>query len=146
MKHELSACILIPTLAVLYSRLKQGLKYMHSVRVLSRLLVSVLFISVLTSTENLKFFLHLFVQLFLASMQSYSYACTIESMLFLLDNSMAIIWWLDYIKFNLLITLCISLVITIALKCHSCSNYKLWTELSFQVFYSLSIPIFFENS
>jgi len=61
---------------------------------------------------------------------------------------MAIIWWLDYIKCNLLSTLCISLAITnsIALRCHSCSNHKLWTELSFQVFYSLSIPILFENS
>ena len=59
-------------------------------------------------------------------------------------------WWLDYIiKCNLLTTLCISLVIlseTITLKCHSCSNHKLWTELSSRVFHSLSIPKLFENS
>jgi len=63
-------------------------------------------------------------------------------MLFLLDNSMAIIWWLDYIKCNLLIALCISIVITnsIALKCLSCSNHKLWTELSFQVFIVYLFP------
>jgi len=82
---------------------------MHSVRASSQLLVSVLFIAVPTNTENFKIFLTLVCVLFLASMQSYSYACTIESMLFLLDNSMAIIWWL--IKCNLLINLCISLVI-----------------------------------
>ena len=61
MKHELSAYILIPTLAVLYSRLK---KCMHSGRVSSQLLVSELFIAVPTNTENFKFFLHLFVYFF----------------------------------------------------------------------------------
>jgi len=80
---------------------------MHSVRVSSQLLVSVNFIAVPTNTENF-IFLTLVCVLFLASMQSYSYAYTLESMLFLLDNSMAIIWLLDYIKCNLLITLCIS--------------------------------------
>jgi len=52
MKHELSACILILTLAV---------KYMHSVCVSSQLLVSVLFIVVITNTENSKLFLTLVV-------------------------------------------------------------------------------------
>ena len=80
---------------------------MHSVRVSSLLLVSVIFIAVPTNSK--------FNYTFPARMQSYSYTCTIESMLFFLygqDNSMAIIWWLDYIKCNLLINLCISLVIT----------------------------------
>jgi len=56
MKHELSACILIPTLAVLI---------------------------VPTNAKIFLIFLTLVCVLFLASMQSYSYACTIESMLFL---------------------------------------------------------------
>jgi len=56
---------------------------MHSVCVSSQLLVSVLFIAVRTNTENFNFFLTLVFVLFLASMQLYSYACTIESMLFL---------------------------------------------------------------
>ena len=51
MKHELSVCILIPTLAVLYPAIV-GIK-MHSVRVSSQLLVSGLFIAVLTNTRNL---------------------------------------------------------------------------------------------
>jgi len=46
---------------------------MHSVRVSSQLLVSVLFIAVPTNTKNFKFFLHLFVY-FLASMQSRKHA------------------------------------------------------------------------
>ena len=54
MKHELSACILIPTLAVLYT---QGLKYMHSVRVSFKLLVSRLFIAVPANTDKFNFFL-----------------------------------------------------------------------------------------
>ena len=64
MKHELSASILIPTLAVLYTWLKYGLKCMHSVRVLFQLLVSVLFIAVPTNTENSEFFLVLVCVLF----------------------------------------------------------------------------------
>jgi len=88
---------------------------MHSVRVSSQLPVSVLFIAVPTNTENFKFVLTLVCVLFLASMQLYSYACTIESMLFYLhwqDNSMAIIRWLDYIKVKFINYSCISLVIT----------------------------------
>ena len=57
---------------------------MHSVRVSSQLLVSVLFIAVPTNAENLNFFLHLFLYF---SMQSYSYACTTESMLFLFAHA-----------------------------------------------------------
>jgi len=64
MKHELSACILIPTLAGYTVQLKKGLKFMHSVCVSSQLLVSVLFIAVPTNTENFKFLSHLFVYFF----------------------------------------------------------------------------------
>jgi len=55
MKHELSACILIPTLAGHTVQLKKG--YRYSVRVLFQLLVSMLFIAVPTITE---FFLYLY--------------------------------------------------------------------------------------
>ena len=71
MKHELSVCILIPTLAVPDIWLKQGLKCVHSVRVSSQLLVSVLFIAVPTNNENFKFQIALVCVLFLASMQLY---------------------------------------------------------------------------
>jgi len=54
---------------------------MHSVRVSSQLLVSGLFIAVPTNTENFDFFPTLVCVLFLF-MQSYSYARTIEKMLF----------------------------------------------------------------
>ena len=47
MKHKLSACILIPTLASYTVQLKQGLKCMHSVSVSFQLLVSVLYIAIL---------------------------------------------------------------------------------------------------
>ena len=45
------------TLTVMYTRLKKGLKCMHSVCVSSHLLVSVLFIVVPTNTENSIFFI-----------------------------------------------------------------------------------------
>jgi len=65
-----------------------------------------------------------------------------------LDNSMAMIWWLDHIKSNL-ISHCISLIPNseaITLKCIVYQNYKLCTELSSpQVFYSLCIVVLFEN-
>ena len=73
------------------------------------------FIAVPTNTENFKFFLTLVCVLFLVGMQSYSYACTIESMLHRQDNSMAIIWGGLSLRIKcdlLIITLCISLVIT----------------------------------
>jgi len=57
---------------------------MHSVGVSSQLLVSVLFIVVPTNTENCKHFCTLDFFNCIA-------VCTIESMLFLLDNSMAMI-------------------------------------------------------
>jgi len=76
---------------------------MHSVHVSSQLLVPVLFIVVPTNTENFKFFITLVCVLFLASVQLYSYAHTIENLLFLYNNNMAMIWWLDYIKCNLLL-------------------------------------------
>jgi len=52
MKHDPSACILIPTLARYTVQLKYGLKCMHSDCVSSQVLVSVLFIAVTTDTEN----------------------------------------------------------------------------------------------
>ena len=86
MKHELSACILIPTE-----------KCMHSVCVTSQLLVAVLFIAVLLVLK------------ILATNAQWKACCFYLQRQ---DNSMAIIWWFDYIKCNLLITLCSSLVIT----------------------------------
>ena len=55
MKHELSVCILIPTLAVLYiATYLAKVGRMHSVCVSSQLLVSVLFFAVPTNTESAK--------------------------------------------------------------------------------------------
>ena len=56
---------------------------MHSVHVSSQLLVSVLFIAVPTILKISIFFLTPVCVLFIASVQSYSYARTIENMLFL---------------------------------------------------------------
>ena len=72
MKHKLSVCISISTLVVLHTRLKQGLKCMHSVCVSSQLLVSV-FIAVPINTENIIFsYTHFvyFFQLVLICMQN----------------------------------------------------------------------------
>ena len=72
---------------------------MHSVCVSSQLLVSGLFIAVSTNTENFKIFPMLVCILFLF-MQSYSYARTTEKKccfyLHWQNNSMVMIWWLDY--------------------------------------------------
>jgi len=66
---------------------------MHSVCFSSQLLVSVLFIAVPNKTENFKIFLTLVCVFFLASMQSYS-------SMHRQDDSMAMKWWLGYIKCN----------------------------------------------
>ena len=83
MKHKLSACILIPTLAVLYTWLKVRSK-MHTQFMfhLSCLFQCFLLQSLLILKIS-NFILELFVYFFLASMQSYSYAPTIENVLFL---------------------------------------------------------------
>ena len=55
-----------------------------------------------TNTESLNFFPELACVLFLVR-QLNSYSCTIENILLYLhrqDYSMAMIWWLDYKKFN----------------------------------------------
>ena len=71
---------------------------MHLVRVSSQLLVSVLFIALPTKIETLNFF-YICCVLFLAKMQSYSHAHTIENMV----HRQTMIWWLDYIKCILLL-------------------------------------------
>jgi len=78
---------------------------MHSVCVLSQLLVSVLFTVYCVVPTNAENFNYTCLCAFSSySMQSYSYECTIESCFYLhrQNNSMAIISWLDYIKCNLL--------------------------------------------
>ena len=79
-----------------------GIKCLHSVRVSSQLLVSVLFIAIPTNTENFNFSYTSCV-LFLASMQRTHNRKHAIFILHRQDNSMAMIWWLDYIKCNLLL-------------------------------------------
>ena len=73
MKPKLSACILIPTLAVLYTWLKVGIKNACIQFVFH---LGCLFQCFPTNAENFTFFLTLVCVLFLASMQLHSYACT----------------------------------------------------------------------
>ena len=65
-------------LALVGTEIKKKTLKQAAVRVSSQLIVSVLFIAVPTNTENFKFFLILVCVLFLASMQSYSYAHKIK--------------------------------------------------------------------
>ena len=85
-----------------YNTANVRLKCMHSVSVLSQLLVSVLF---LQSLLTLKISYTCLCILILV-MQLYSYAHNRKHADFILhgqDNSMAMIWWLDYIKCDLII-------------------------------------------
>ena len=81
------------------------------------------FIAVPTNIKNFKKKLFSFVCVLFLVMQSYSYACTVENLLWFYfhrqDNNMALIWQLECIKCNL-ISHCISLITNseaIALKC-----------------------------
>ena len=89
MKHKLSACILVPTLAG-YSTAKVGVK-MHA---LILFFISAACFSAFIAVPKIPIFPTLVCVLFLASMQSYSYACTIENMLFLFAQACRMIAWL----------------------------------------------------
>ena len=75
--------------------------YVFSLCFISTACFSAFYRSPYTNIENFNFFLTLVCVFFLASMQLYSSTYTIEKMLLRQDNSMAMIWWLDYIKCNL---------------------------------------------
>jgi len=77
---------------------------MHSVSVLSQLLVSILFFVML----KIPVFHTLFVNIFLVKEL---YSCAQNNMRFLhrQDNSMAMIWWLGYTNCNIVMH-CISLI------------------------------------
>ena len=143
MKHELSACILIPTLASYTVQLKQGLKCMHSVHVSSQLLVSGLFIAVPTNAKNLNFFPILVCMLFLF-MQSHSQLRMLNRKHAVFNCTGRIITWLcdgGLIEQCNLNTHRISVITNSEAEVHNC---KLCTELSSQVFYRLSIIILSE--